>query len=184
MPTNSKLSLCSHHIVLAGGLNMSDFSTRTLFDFQLTQFVPGPSRVTELSSTLIDRILCTSSISVLDVKQTIGISDHRVQVLDLNIVVQRSPNSFCWVRPFCKCSWSSVQDCLSCAPWSVMEMYDDPDDMWGFFIHIITSCLDKYAPLQKVLVSILSMILLGFLLKSCEKQKAKRTAEESGEMMM
>ena len=138
-----------------------------LSDFQLTQFVSGPSRVTELSSTLIDHILCTSSILVLDVKQAIGLSEHRVQILVLNIVVQRPPNSFCWARPFRKCSWSSVRDCISSAPWSVMEMYDDPDDMWGFFIHIITSCLDKFAPLQKCFVSILDVILLGFLLKSC-----------------
>ena len=73
-----------------------------------------------------------SSISVLDIKQAIGLSDHRVQILDLNIVVQRPPNSFCWVRPLRKCSWSSVWDCLSSTPWSVMEMYDDPNDMWGF----------------------------------------------------
>ena len=107
--------------------------------------------MTDLSLTLIDHILCTSSISLLDVKQAIGLSDHRVQILDLDIVVQRTPNSFCWVRPFRKCSWSSVRDCLSSAPWLMMEMHDDPDDMWGVFIHIITSRLDKYAPLQKVL---------------------------------
>ena len=188
----SKLSLCSRHIVLAGDLNinlMNDCSATAnyqniLSDFQLTQFVPGPSRVTDLSSTLIDHILCTSSISVLDVKQAIGLSDHRVQILDLDIMVQRPPNSFCWVRPFRKCSWSSVGDCLSSAPWSVMEMYDDPDDMWGVFIHIITSCLDKYAPLQKVLCKHsrrhtpwLSPEILSAI---HEKQKAKRTAEKSG----
>ena len=71
-----------------------------------------------------------SSISVLDAKQIIGLSDHRLQMIDLNIVVQRSPNSFPWARPSVKCSWSSVQDCWSSAPWSVMEMCDDSDGIF------------------------------------------------------
>lgn len=31
-----------------------------------------------------------------------------------------------------------------------MEIYDDPDDMWGFFCQIVTSCLNTYIPLKKV----------------------------------
>ena len=65
-----------------------------------------------------------------------------------------------------------------------MEMYDDPDDMWGFFIHIITSYLDKYTPLQKVLCKHsrhhtpwLSPEILSAIQ---EKQKAKCSAEKSG----
>ena len=106
-----------------------------------------------------------------------------MKILDLDIVAQRPSNSFHWVRPFRKCSWNSVRDCLSSAPWLVMEMYDDPDDMWGFFIHIITSYLDKYTPLQKVLCKHsrhhtpwLSPEILSAIR---EKQKAKRSAEKS-----
>ena len=50
----SKLSLCSRHIALTGDLNinlMSDCSATANYQnilLQLTQFVPGPSRVTDL----------------------------------------------------------------------------------------------------------------------------------------
>jgi len=47
-----------------------------LSDFHLVQHVTGPSRVTTSSSTLIDYIVCTSDISVLEVCQAIVLSDH------------------------------------------------------------------------------------------------------------
>ena len=121
-----------------------------LSDFNLVQHVVGPSRVTDISSTLIDHVVSTPAVSVLSVKQAIGLSDHRVQIADIDVVVQRPSATFRWLRPFRRCCWDDVRDYLSSAPWSTMEIYDDPDDMWGFFCQIVTSCLDKFVPLQKV----------------------------------
>ena len=50
--------------------------------------VTGPSRVTDTSSTLIDHIVSTPVVSMLSVKQAIGLSDHRVQIADIDVVVQ------------------------------------------------------------------------------------------------
>jgi len=120
-----------------------------LSDFSLIQHVVGPSRVTGTSSTLIDHIVRTPAISVLDVQQAIGLSDHRMQIAVMD-VVQRPSVTFRWVYPFCKRCWDDFRDCLSSAPWSTMEIYDDPDDMWVFFCKIVTSYLDRYVPLKKV----------------------------------
>ena len=93
----SKFLLCSRHVILAGAFNIDLMSNCTnivnyqhvLCDFQLTQYVTGPSRVTEYSSTLIDHhIVGMSEISVSDIRQAIGLSDHQVQILDLDITVQ------------------------------------------------------------------------------------------------
>lgn len=150
----SKLLLCSCHVILAGDINvnmMSDCAVSTnhlamLNDFHLVQCVTGPSRVTDTSSTLIDHIVCTPAVLVLSVRQAIGVSDHRVQIANLDIIVQRPIPAFHWICPFRKCCWSDIREYLSSVPWSV----NSPDDMWGFFYEIISTCLDKYVPLKKV----------------------------------
>jgi len=64
-----------------------------------------------------------------------------------------------------------------------MKIYDDHNDMWDFFIKIIISCLDTYAPLKKVYSKYsqchtpwLSPEILSTIR---EKQRAKRIAERS-----
>ena len=138
----SKLLLVSRHVVLAGDLIIDMKSTcaattnyqNLLSDFNLVQHVTGPSRVTDTSSTLIDHIVSTPIVSMLSVKQAIGLSDHCVQITDIDVVMQRPSVTFCWLRPFRRCCLDDVRGCLSSAPWSTMEIYDDPDDMWGFFV--------------------------------------------------
>ena len=93
----SQLSIHSQYIVLAGDLNIdllrqskhhTDY-VDCLTDFQLKQLITEPSRVCPLSSTLIDHIACSSKLSVCRVLQAIGVSDHRVQVVDLDVLVLR-----------------------------------------------------------------------------------------------
>ena len=128
--------------------------------------------------------MSTPAVSVLSVKQAIGLSDHRVQIADIDVVVQRPSATFRWLRPFRRCCWDDVRDYLSSAPWSTMEIYDDPDDMWGFFCQIVTSCLDKFVPLQKVRSKYSKRstpwITPEVLSAIKEKQRAKRAAELSG----
>ena len=89
-------------------------------------------------------------MSKLNVKQALVLRDHHVQIADIDIIVQRPSVAFLWLRPFPRCCWNDVRGCLLSTPWSVMEIYDDPDDMWSFFSQIVTYCLDKYVPLKKV----------------------------------
>ena len=55
-----------------------------------------------------------------------------------------------YVRAFRNCHWDDVRSCLSTAPWSVMEVYDDVNDMWEYFYGILRGCLDSYIPLKAV----------------------------------
>jgi len=56
-------------------------------DFHLQQLIMEPSRVCPLSSTLIDHIACSSQLSVSKVLQAVGVSDHQVQVVEVDVPV-------------------------------------------------------------------------------------------------
>lgn len=78
-----------------------------LSDFNLVQHVTGPSRVTE-TSTLIDHVVSIPVVSMLSEKQAFGLSDHHVQLVDIDVVMQRPSVTFHWVRPFRRCCWDDV----------------------------------------------------------------------------
>ena len=71
-----------------------------LSDFQLTQLVDSPSRVTEYSSSLVDHVWCSPSVCVSSVAQATRLSDHHAQIADFAITVQCSPTAYRWVRSF------------------------------------------------------------------------------------
>ena len=121
-----------------------------LTDYQLVQLIAGPSRVCALSSTLIDHVVCSSSFAVTRVLQAIGVSDHRVPIVELDVSVLLQAPEVRNVRAFRKCNWDDVKSCLSNAPWSAMEVYDDVNDMWEYFYGILHGCLNSYIPLKEV----------------------------------
>ena len=150
-----QLFACSQYVILAGDFNIDLLKSQAaysdcLVDFQLIQLVQGPSRVSVLSFALIDHILCSSNFKMLNVLQAIGVSDRRVQIAEFDIFVDRGVLQFRSVRAFRRCCWDDVKSCLSNALWSVMELFDDINDMWEYFYGIIQSCMDSYIPLKTV----------------------------------
>ena len=95
-------------------------------------------------------MVCSSYFAVTRVLQAIGVSDHRVQIVELDVSILRQAPEVRYVRAFRKCNWDDVKYCLSTAPWSVMEVYDDVNDMWEYFYSILCGCLDFYIPLKAV----------------------------------
>ena len=137
----TELSLVCQYVVVAGDLNIDLCSSSTIAtiysefvsDNNLIQHIAEPSRVTATSATLIDHILTTPNIVVDSVCQSVGLSDHLVQVLDANLSVVHQRPSTCLIRPFRKCDWSAVKDSVASTPWQVMDAFDDVDDMWHYF---------------------------------------------------
>ena len=86
----SKLFVVTQHVILAGDFNIDalresaakDQYCNFLCDFQLTQLIDSPSRVTEYSSSLVDHVLCTPSVCVSTVAQATGLSNHGTQIPD------------------------------------------------------------------------------------------------------
>ena len=189
----SDLLTLTKHIVIVGDFNINLLSSLTssvasdadlLSDFQFTQYVTAPSRVTNCSATLIDHLLVTPSLSVSQSYQTVDLSDHRCQILEVDIPVVRPAVNYVSVRSFRKCPWDEVRHSLSTAPWHVMDNHDDVDDMWHFFVSILYHCLDMYAPSHTVPIKHshrpTPWISPDLLTAIKHKLRAKRRAESTG----
>ena len=176
------------HVIIAGDFNIDllvDSAAKNkycdlLSDFQLIQSVSGPSRVTDVSSTLIDHILSTLDISVSFTTQATGLSDHNVQIVDFDITVQRSVSEFRWIRPFRACCWENIRNCLSTAPWMAMDSFDNIGDMWDYFSGLLDYCLDSYVRVScKYSRRHTPWMTPEILCSIKEKDKAKRRAEHT-----
>ena len=97
------------HIVIVGDININLLTSQPasvtnykhmLSYFQLIQQVTVPTRVTESSATLIDHLPTTLSLSVSQSYQTIGLSDHHCQILEVDIPVVRPPTNYVCLGSF------------------------------------------------------------------------------------
>ena len=189
----TELSLVCQYVVVAGDLNINLCSSSTIAtaysefvsDNNLVQHIAEPSRVTATSATLIDHILTTPNIVVDSVCQSVGLSDHLVQILNANLfVVCQKPSTFS-IRSFRKCDWSAVRDSLASTPWQVMDVLDDVDDMWHYFMASLFSVLDEYAPLKSIKSKFSKRptpwLTPELLMAIKEKNKAKRHAVRTGD---
>ena len=104
--------------------------------------------ITNLSATLIDHVLTSPPLNVIKCYQAVGLSDHRSQIIEVGIAIMKSVPRQVTVCSFCKYPWDKVKEALCTAPWQVMEIYDDMNDMWTFFISILHECLNAYVPLH------------------------------------
>lgn len=64
-------------------------SIELLVDFQLTQHIKDPSRVSESLATPIYHIIVSSTLAVSSVTQVSGLSDHKIQVVDFKVPLLR-----------------------------------------------------------------------------------------------
>lgn len=101
-----------------------------LSDFNLVQHVTEPTRVCSVSrsATLIDHVIASEVLNVSLSTQAVGISNHRMQIVDFDVTVCRRAPREIWVCSFKKCNWDQVRESLATTPWNVMSIYDDLND--------------------------------------------------------
>ena len=85
------LSSNTNYILIGGGFNVNLLASEDvaneylnlLTDFYLTQHIRDSTRTCDTSATLFDHVISTSSFNISNVKQAVGVSDHRMQWLIL-----------------------------------------------------------------------------------------------------
>ena len=136
----SQLSSSVQHFIMAGDFNINFDGSNTqseymnlLSDFNLVQHVTEPTHVCGASgsATLIHHVIGSEVLNVSLSTQAVGISDHRVQIVDFDITVCRRAPREIWVRSFKKCNWDQVRESLATAPWNVMSIHEDLDNQWS-----------------------------------------------------
>ena len=87
----SQLLLHTNHIILAGDFNINLLGNsgpvidymNLLSDFGLLQHVSEPTCISKTSNTLIDHVISSTPLLATNSVQAVGISDHRIQIVDL-----------------------------------------------------------------------------------------------------
>ena len=84
------------------------------------------------------------------ITQAVGVSDHRVQVVDFDIPSLRPSHHQRWIQSFRKCDWDQVRTVLQAIPWHFMNTFDSVDDKCDFFHTVLSEVLDLFLPLHSV----------------------------------
>ena len=154
-----------------------------LTDYHLIQHISEPTRITSSSATLIDHILATPCTVVHSVYQSVGLSDHMVQFVDIDLSVVHPRPTTIFVHSFRNCDWAAVRESLASVLWQVMSTFDEIEDMWYFFKTSLYDILDEYAPVKSVVSKFsrhLTLWMTPELLKAIkEKNKAKQHAAKT-----
>ena len=119
----------------------------------LTQPITLPTRYSKTSNSILDLFLASSDIpisnsSVLDSP----ISDHLPILLKVDCNVPKRPPSLVTRRSFKNFSKSCFEKDLENVPWSVINIFDNPDDQVSVFNTLFCEVLDRHAPLKTVRV--------------------------------
>ena len=150
------------YVIVCGDFNidMSDLDkpyARLFHNFitsrSLTQPITLPTRYSKTSNSILDLFLASSDIpisnsSVLDSP----ISDHLPILLSVDCNVPKRPPSLVTRRSFKTFCKSSFEEDLATVPWSIINIFDNPDDQVSVFNTLFSEVLDRHAPIKTVRV--------------------------------
>ena len=104
--------------------------SRILGSLDLHNVIKEPTRVTETSSTIID-LLITSDTCKITVSGVFdpGLSDHCLIYGTLNLHKEKTPPKYVIVKNYKHLNIKNLKYHMECAPWPVIETFDNIDDM-------------------------------------------------------
>ena len=113
--------------------------------------VKAPTRVTAYTETLIDVILSSNEEQVREttVKQC-SISNHDIVCATLRLKNQRQKPTYITTRSFKNYRPDQFLADVSQIPWSVLDIFDDPEDKLNAFNLLFNNVLDEHAPIKTV----------------------------------
>ena len=121
-----------------------------IYGLGLTQLITEPTRVTQYSRALIDLCLTNfpdkvSKSGVID----IGISDHSAIYLTRKVTLFRSGNhKTVETRQLKNFNEDEFLRDLRMNDWNLATACNNPNEMWDVWKQLLTSVIDKHAPLR------------------------------------
>ena len=164
------------------GATSPDCSTQKLLDicdsYQYSQLIDQPTRITQLTSSIIDLFLTNHPWNFSDSGVTdIGISDHCLVYAIRKICIPKSNPKTVTSRCFKNFIPDSFRTDLSMVPWHLIEQEHNPDIAWDIGQYIFLDIADYHAPLKKKRVRGISLPWITLELKSlCFRDKFKKIA--------
>lgn len=153
-----KANVENKEIILLGDFNFNLLNEtsntrswlRTINSLQFDQLVQEPTRITDTTETLIDHVYSNLPENIIEVSvPCYAISDHYPVCLTRkpSNSLDRGPiHKFIQYRDTKYFSENDFISELATQPWSVIDIFDDPNDALDFFMTIFNSVLDQHAP--------------------------------------
>ena len=128
--------------------------SKALFNFQtahsLQQPIDSPTHFSATCHSILDLFIATSDVPISkSAVLNLAISDHLPIQLDIDCNVPMTPTHKITCRSFKRFSKASFED-LSTVPWSVLNVFDNPDDKVDIFNSLLLEVLNLHAPLKTV----------------------------------
>ena len=119
--------------------------------FGLTQFISEPTRVTSESRTLLDHIYsnCPENVKSVLVPK-IGLSDHFPIFLTrkMHNYTPKGNHYTISYRSFKNFDEAKFIGDLQAAPWNLIELFDDTDDILEAWVDLFLQVVDKHIPIK------------------------------------
>ena len=145
-----------HRVIICGDLNINLLTKSHPSCIQLDNFLEShnlhqtittPTRITSTSNTLIDVFLVSDDQLIKSSGvSNIAISDHLLIHLTLTWKRPKPKSLMITKRSFKHFDSSHFQSDLQNIPWSVLDIFDSPDDKLYCFEMLFNGCLDDHAP--------------------------------------
>ena len=126
--------------------HISSFLANRFDIYGLSQLIREPTRVTSVSSTLID--LCITNSPEKVTKSGVihfGISDHYLVFLTRKAHYDHNGPRMIETRQFKQFDRDKFLIDLNQMPWANADSHSDPSDMWREWKEMFLSCVDKHA---------------------------------------
>ena len=119
-----------------------------IFDiYGLHQLIDEPTRVTQISSTLIDLCLTNSLTTVVDSGVLhLSISDHSLTYLVRKAHYTQTETKTIEVRSMKYFNSENFLNDLNHQPWANVYSTGDPNEMWRIWRSLLMKTIDKHAP--------------------------------------
>ena len=118
----------------------------------LEQLVDSPIRVTPVSSTLIDHAYSNRAQYIVDVfVPYYALSEHYPVCVTRKLTQGKSSDlghKSIYYRHMKNFSQDTFINELESQPWSLIDIYDNPDDAMDFFVFLFNTVLNENAPKQ------------------------------------
>ena len=126
--------------------------TEYMEPFGLTQLVSEATRVTSVSSTLIDHIYtnCPENVNSQNVPK-IGLSDHFPIFITRKMHIQPPKNAHFTIsyRSFKKFDETKFIEDLQSVPWDTIKLFEDTDDIMDAWLDLFLQVVDNHVPIKQ-----------------------------------
>ena len=143
-------------VIITGDFNINLFEKTIvaekfrdiLSSFDLSQHIDKPTR----NDSLIDHVISNIPSKVIhqNVLPCDEISDHDAPYVIMNIRKEKFEKRYKYIRDEKQLNLNSFVTDFSRIPFSVIDVFDDPEDQLYMINSLITKCIDIHAPLKRV----------------------------------